>query len=126
MLHQERHLVGANLKHGAGSLDIVGTVSKAGIEKSGIVNSELSVGGIERNHLGCVFGWNTHSLSGCENIEVSGFEDQIPGRILMADLPEFFRRIKIDLVQFDGRSVALRFVSNDLARVCSLQIDGHS
>src|ERR1700678_2244275 len=106
--------MGANFEHGRGSLDVTGAVAESGVEESCVMNSELAVRWIEGHHLGCEFRRNTHSLFGRKNIEVAGLENQTLAGILMTNFPEFFRRIEINLVEFDGWSVALRLVGNDL------------
>ena len=74
---EEWNFVGADFEHGAGSLDLAGTVAEAGIEESGVVNAEFTVGGIERNHFGGEVGRDADSFPGGKNIKVAGLENQI-------------------------------------------------
>ena len=75
MLDQERDFVSSNFKHGTGSLDVVRPISKTRIEKSGVVNAELAIGRIERNHLRCVIRRYAHSFPRRKNIKISRLED---------------------------------------------------
>src|ERR1700683_2408031 len=117
--------MGTNLKHRRGPLDVTGAVPESRIEESRVMNSELAIRGIERYHLGCELRGNAHLLFGRKYVEVAGFENQILTRILMTNFPEFFRRIEINLVQFDGGGKALRLVGHDL-RLCAFQIHSNS
>src|SRR5579862_7820833 len=126
MLHQERNLVRPNLKHSAGSLDIVRTVTKAGIEEPGIVDTELAISLIQRHHFRGKVWRDANSFSGRKNVKIAGLENQVFTRILMYRFPELLGWIEVDLVESDCRSILFCSIGNDFALVSGLQIDGNS
>src|ERR1700722_10644603 len=96
-----------DFEHRRSSFDVAGTISESRVEEARVVNSELAVRWIERNHLGREVGRHAHPLLGCKYVKVPRFENEILTSILITNFPEFFRRIKVNLVQFDGRCIPL-------------------
>ena len=118
--------MGPNLKHSAGSLDIVRTVTKAGIEEAGIVDAKLAISLIERHHLRCEVWGDANPFPGRKNVKVAGLENQVFIRILMYRFPELLGGIEVDLVESNCRSIFFGPIGNDFALVSALQIDGNS
>src|SRR5688500_16683829 len=75
MFKHKRHFVGADLQHGARALPAARLMAKSRIEKTGIVNAELSDERIERHHFGSVVGGDPHGLPRSKDIELAGIED---------------------------------------------------
>src|SRR5579864_2761139 len=98
MFDQKRDFMGANFEHCASSFDLTGTVSKTGVEKSGVVNAKFTVGRVEGNHFGGEVGRNPYAFSGAKNIKIARLKNQILVCTLVTNFPKFLGRIMVNAI----------------------------
>src|SRR5260370_10286301 len=123
VLEQERILVGPHLQYRPRALYLAGTVSEAWVEEPGIVDSELAVGRIKRDHFRGEVRGDAHTLSGRKNITVPRIKDEALSRTLLTRFPELLRRAIVDPIQFDYRCIPPCLVGNDFTLFAGFQVD---
>src|SRR5579859_1321612 len=123
VLDQERHLMRADLEHGAAAGAPGLAQTEAGIEEAGVMHPEFADQAVIGQHLGGMVRRYDDGFLRCQDIEIIGIEDDAGAAAPIDRLPEIERLVMADPVEVDQAGMAAGAIAHETGCGITLDID---